>query len=343
MQSQVDRIVEVIAGNLHKLEELHLCDIKRHETDTLECLVTGCSKLKILHIGFGATIKSLECLLLGLPNLIEFIHPGMADALQKIIQDGKTSHLPSLRNLFVDAEGTGRAGRVRRLQSADFVMSHLNNITKLHIDRASPLVRKTVAQFPPSVSKLRYLTELTAKNFPDIKYDIAPTIKEVGHQLRLLDLYCSSNLDHQSIDEVIDQCRSLRVLRLKFHSIKGYRSKRDNYGHDLTDIFTSFQHLEELQLERLTQCHLNPVLFTSLIASPVLHKLTLIYVSNFTDHVIRAAFNHRNVEGQKDAFTSLRKMTVDDPTSVSDFAKHILSHDKVPLESIEKVQLYHYR
>ena len=162
-------------------------------------------------------------------------------------------------------------------------------------------------------------------------------------QLRLLDLYCRNTVDYQSIDEVIDQCRSLRVLRLKFRSIKlGTRSNRDNYGHDLTDNFTSFQHLEELQLVCLTQWHLNPVLFTSLIASPVLQKLILIDVSNFTDHVIRAAFNHKNAEGQKDAFTSLRKMTVDDLTSVSDFAKHIFSHDKVPLESIEREYPYHY-
>ena len=150
MQNQV-RVVEVIAGNLHKLEELYICDISRNEANTLERLVTGCPKLKILHIGFGAAIKSLEFLLLGLPILIEFVHPGMADALQKIIQEDKTSGLPSLRNLYVDAKGASRAGRVKRLQSADFVMSHLNNITKLHIDRAYPLVGRTVAQFPPSV------------------------------------------------------------------------------------------------------------------------------------------------------------------------------------------------
>ena len=315
------------------------------EFTSIECIVTGCPKLKVLHLLWENSTESARCLLLGLPNLIEFRHSSMVFALEQIIKDGKFEAVSALRNLYIDDERDifnfgdiedYESGRI--LKSAQVVMNHLRSITKLDIDVSPSTCCKKQAGLYESISKFTYLTNLTLNNFSSYTHALVPAIEAVGHQLRLLDFSCKCFHDLHYISDAIDQCRELRKLRVIIQ-VWGDDPYLDtsygDYGDDLAEEFTPFCYLDELLLEGLNQSYLKPALFKSLIASPRLKKLTLLEVPNFTDHVLQAAFNHTNDEGEQLAFTSLRKLSVENCDFVANYLESVVTDEEVPLEYLE--------
>ena len=75
-----------------------------------------------------------------------------------------------------------------------------------------------------------------------------------------------------------------------------------------------------------------PFLNKSLIASPVLQDLKLVSIPIFTDDIVKAAFNHMNQDGEQLAFTSLRRLEIEDRFFYTDYLIDIVSHERVPLE-----------
>ena len=53
------------------------------------------------HIQRGVTLESAEHVLLGLPNLVEFKHPLMVLALEKIILGSRADRVSAIRNLYI--------------------------------------------------------------------------------------------------------------------------------------------------------------------------------------------------------------------------------------------------
>ena len=331
-------IVTVIGTSLHHLEELILVHLDLNYDDAIRFLVRGCPKLKILHVGRGVTIDAVEYLLLGLPNLREFKHPLMVLALERIIQNGGVDEVSFLRTLYID-EGSKYGSKFGRkfvttdfYKSAQTVMNHLISITKLDISVLYKPCKAILTTFVLTVSTMSQLTELTSKEerYTETCDDTIVLILEaVGHQLKLLDLYCS-NLEWL---DVIDQCRKLRVLRIFNRSEYRTRYTIDqSYGSDLHEQFTPFQLLQELYLTNLYNSHLKPALFKSLIASPVLQELKLVSIPIFTDDIVEAAFNHVTEDEEQLAFTSLRKLVLWKCDFISKYLENIVTHDRVPLE-----------
>ena len=206
-------IVKVIGTNLHNLEELILDELDLNYDDAIKFLVRGCPKLKILHVGRGVTLESVQYLLLGLPNLREFKHPLMVLALEKIIQDGGVDEVSSLRTLYIDERNLRKFGATDVYKSAQTVMNQLINITKLDIFVSFKPCKELLTTFVPTVSTMIHLTELTLKEKSHTnKCDdtIVIILEAVGHQLRLLKLDCKT----LAWLNVIDQCRKLRVLHI---------------------------------------------------------------------------------------------------------------------------------
>ena len=318
-------IVKLIGTSLHNLEELflhhiHVSDLKYENNRDIECLVAGCPKLRILHVDWKSTLESVQYLLLGLPNLIEFKHPLMVLALEKIIQDGKADRVSAIRNLYI-------ATYMYVLESVQKVMNHLYNITKLDITIPPGPSTMSLTAFSVTVSNMTNLTELTLNVY---FHNVLPILKTIGHQLKLLDLNC---LTLPSLD-VIGQCRKLRVLRIKVlgkNAISGIRNFQ-RYDNDLQEEFTAFQYLQELNLDKLTYFHFKSALIKSLFASPVLRDLTLMAIPIVTDKIIRAVFNHINQDGEQLAFTSLRRLELKHFSNITNYLINVVSHERVPLE-----------
>ena len=325
-------IVKVIGTSLHNLEQLYLNDLKNDNSGscTIKGLVTGCPKLKILHLGSFAALVSVEYLLLGLPNLIEFRHPLVIFALEKIIRDGRADRVSSLRTLHIGDRDRRKFGVRDVYESGQMVINHLINVTKLHITVVFEPCKELLHNLSESVFTMSHLTELTWREISctDI---IVPIMEVVGHQLRSLDLFCE-NYMYSCID-VIDQCRELRVLSIEFTTLIQYNFD-PNYGSDLHEQFTPFQHLQKLHLNGLNHSHLKPALFKSLIASPVLQDLKLQRLPNFTDHIMKAVFCHINEEGEQLAFTSLRKLELRYCDCITNYLKNVVTHERVPLEML---------
>ena len=282
-------IVKVIGTSLHNLEQLYLDDLENDNFDDIKCLVTGCPKLRILHVQRGVTLKSAEHVLLGLPNLLEFNHHSVVFALEKIIQDGRTDRIAAMRNVYIRGRNLGKFGDPDVLKSAQVVIKHLKNITILDIIVPFYPFKESLTTFPVTVSVMNHLTELTWKEFSCTGTIIIPILEAVGHQLRLLDLRCNN---YFWLD-MIDQCRKLHVLRIDNETW----IKNKSYNSDLHEQFTPFQHLQELHLIKLNNSHLKPALLKSLIASPVLRDLKLVSIPIFTDDIVEAAFSHVNHRG----------------------------------------------
>ena len=322
LQSAQYKIVKVIGTKLHNLEKLVLVKLNDNYDDAIEFLVKGCPKLKILHVGRGVTLESVEYLLLGLPNLREFKHPLMVLALMNIIQCGKGDKVSSLQTLYHDDNFSDVAG-VHIRKSIQTVMNHLINMTKLDITVDHKL-RKSLTDVSVAISIMIHLTELTWR-VHSCDDTLALMLEAVGHQLKLLDSYCSN---YSSLD-VIDQCRKLRVLRIASYS---RNMSNQTYGSDLHEQFTPFQHLQELELRGLNNSHFKPALLKSLIASPVLLDLKLERIPNFTDDILETAFSHVNLDGKQLAFTSLRKLELRCCHFITHYLENIVTHDRVPLE-----------
>ena len=328
--------IKVISDNLHNLEELFFGTVSKVYIDYYECLVTGCPRLKVLHPGSEASAESVRCLLLGLPNLIEFKHPAMVLALEQIIKDGETKRVFALRNLYIDGKVIRDFDRV--VKSAQVVMNHLGNITEIYIYGLYTRMERLWG-LNESLSKVTCLTQLTIKYCKQYTDDIVPIIKAVSHQLKLIDLCGLRDADFSNIFDAINQCRELHTLRVK--PIFGRHdpgSGYDNSGNDQAEIVTPFSYLQELSLEGFDHSYLKPALCKSLIASPLLQELTLIDVSSLTDHVLRAAFNHSNDEGEQLAFTSLRKIKLVKCHSITNYLESVVTAVKIPLESLELSQ-----
>ena len=333
-------IVKVIGRSLHNLEELFLGDLMNDSFDAIECLVTGCPKLKILHVGLFAPLESvhvLQHLLLGLPNLIEFKHPLMVHALEKIIRDGKADSVSSLCTLYIGdigdiADGTRDTYGVTNVcNSAQVVINHLINITKLIIIIIIKPCEESLTTLSVTVSSMCHLTELSWTEY-SCTDTIVPVIEVVGHRLRVLDL-CVIHYSTCSLD-VIDQCRKLRVLRIGVRFKHPWNNMDPSYGSDPQEEVTPFHHLQELDLWGLNRSHLKPALLKSLIASPVLQDVRLIEIPIFTDHIVKAAFSHVNEEGEQLAFTSLRKLELDSCDSITNYLENVVTHERVPLEML---------
>ena len=321
-------IVKVIGTNLHNLEELILDELDLNYDDAIKFLVRGCPKLKILHVGRGVTLESVEYLLLGLPNLLEFKHLLMTLALANIIilQNGKAHEVSSLRTLYIDEGNLISFNATGVPNSAQTVMNHLINITKLVISTTFMHCKELLTTFSVTVPTMIHLTELTWREL-SCDDTIVPILEAVGHQLILLDLRC---IDHFRFD-VIDQCRKLRVLRIAI--ISRTRTKNNqSYASDFHEQFTPFQHLEELHLSTLNNSHLKRALLKSLIASPVLRDLNLVRIPIFTDDILEAAFNHVNQDGEQLSFTSLRKLKLHGCHFIKKYLENMVSHERVPLE-----------
>ena len=315
-------IVKLIGNSLHNLEELflHVSDLEYENHRDIECLVAGCPKLKILHVNWKSTPESVQYLLLGLPNLIEFKHPLMVLALEKIIQDGRVDRVSAIRNLYITTY-------MYVLESVQKVMNHLYNITKLDITIPPGPCKMSLTAFSVTVSNMTNLTELTLNVY---FHNVLPILGTIGHQLKLLDLNC---LTLPSLD-VIGQCRKLRVLRIKVlgnNAISGIRNYQ-RYDNDLQEEFTAFQYLQELHLYKLSYIHFKSALIKSLIASPVLRDLTLMAIPFITDKIVRAVFNHINQEGEQLAFTSLCRLELKYYSNITNYLINVVSHERVPLE-----------
>ena len=346
MTSIPDNFIEVIANNLHNLVVLSLDEVYGY-APLIECLITGCPKLKVLHVDEKATLESVQAVLLGLPHLVEFKYPSMVVALERIIRDGKAGGVTNLRNLYISEKGTYSC-KIDHLKSAEFVMEHFSNITKFEMDRCSSRCKVNLATFPTSktVSKLKCLTNLAMWESTDFYNDIVPVIKTVGYQLQVLDLDCTSQDNFHVVGDSIMQCKDIRVLRLKlkdasFYSVfsSKYSFKdTEDYGSEIEELkedYILFPSLQELHLEGFIQAHLKPSLFASLLASPVLEELTLVDVANFTDYIAKAVLNHVTEEGEQLALTSLHKLVLEDCKFITSYLEKIVTHERVPLKYLE--------
>ena len=325
-------IVKVIGTSLHKLETLYLDDLKDDSFDDIKCLVRGCPKLKILHVNEGVTLESVEYLLLGLPNLIEFKHPSMIVALEKIIQDGRADRVSALRNLHINDTSIREYGVTDALRSAQIVMKYLKNITKLHITVSPEPSEDSRTSFAQTVCAMSNLTELTWNEslYGDTVF---PIIRDLGRQLTVLVL--SGNTLYWLY--LIDKCENLRVLHIT--DIGALVSNTYDQTYDDEDLeeeedFTLFKHLQELNLSAINYDHFNPALFKSLLASPALKYLVLQCVPIFTDDIVKAVFSHVNQDGDQLAFTSLLQLELDNCDYITNYLETILTHDRVPLEVV---------
>ena len=329
-----DALVKLIGINLHNLEELFLT-VSVNSTldgncDVIKYLVSGCPKLRILHVRWIVTLEAVQYLLLGLPNLIEFKHPLMVLALEKIIQDGRADRVSAIRTLCIDERYyMGNISVKDVLKSATTVMGHLNNFTKLDINVAYYHSKESLTTFYVTLSNMTQLTELTLTSHCDDYVHLLPIIEAIGHQLKLLDYSCKN---FTSLD-VLDQCRKLRVLCIKVRNSNTSNMNDKSYGSDLQEAFTPFYYLQKLHLVSITDAHLNSALLKSLIASPVLQELQLELTHIVTDHILKAAFNHVNERGEQLAFSSLRKLDMGFKYNVdTDYFLSIVTHERVPLE-----------
>ena len=326
-------VVKVIGTSLHNLEQLYLDDLKDDNSDVIKYLVTGCPKLRILHVELGVTLVSAQYVLLGLPNLIDFKHPFMVLALEKIIQNGRADRVSAIRNLYIRGRNLGDPNAVIRnlgtldetavLKSAQMVIKHLNNIMILNIIVPRNYCEESLKNLAVAVCTMNHLTELTWQEYSRTD-TIISILEAVGHQLRLLDLCCYI---YFGLD-VIDQCRKLRVLRIANTTW----NNDESHDSDLLEQFTPFQHLQELHLTALNKSHLKPALLKSLIASPVLRDLKLVRIPIFTDDIVEAAFNHVNHLGEKLAFTSLRKLVLWICDFITKFFEKLVTREGGPLE-----------
>ena len=324
-------LVKRIGTNLHNLEELFLVvsEEMKDNSDVIKYLVTGCPKLRLLHVDWNVLLEAVQYMLLSLPNLIEFKHSLMVFALVDIIQDGRADRVSAIRNLYIGTTNFGNFGVRDFLKFVPIVMKHLNNITNLDITIAFNHYKESITTFYVALSNLTQLTELTLKNHTNDTVHLLPIIEANGHQLELLNCSCRNftNLD------VIGQCRKLRVLRIKVRISNTSNMNGKSYGSDLQEAFTPFYHLQKLHLVSISDAHLNSVLLNSLIASPVLQELKLVSTSIVTDHILKAAFNYLNEDGEQLAFTSLRYLElehlyIDD----TDYFINIVTHERAPLE-----------
>ena len=310
------------------MEELFLGVLQGSCFGAIKCLVTGCIKLKILHVERGVTLESVQHVLLGLPNLIEFKYPLMVVALEKIIQDGRADNVSALRNLYIGANSLSTFGVRDVLKSAQMVLSHLNNIRIVDITIPSAPRLESLTNFYATVSGMTQLTELTCLGLVNNDHTIIPMIKATGHQLKLLDLNCENC---PSLD-VIDQCRELRVLRITVLGLDLSSMNDQSYGSDLDEEFTPFKHLRELYLYGVNRSHFKPTLFKSLVASPLLQDLTLQWLPIFTDDIVEATFFHINEDEEQLAFTSLRKLELYVCNAITNYLEGLVTHERVPLE-----------
>ena len=341
------------------MEELAVKEQWQSNNYSITCLVLGCPKLKMLHVGNGATIESLQGVLLGLPDLIEFKHPAMALALENIIQSGNLHKVSALCNLYIEDNGLWELDAAVGLRSGAVVLNHLQNITTLDIRGRNNSDFEAVASLIEFVDKLLFLTNLTLHNFRDCELLLAVAVKSLGHQFRLLDLAFKSHNQHNLDDnlsypvgDLIEQCREIRVLRLRFpchfseerltflssmyNEYPKYNYNTDDYGSKLSvEEITPFPYLQELTMIGVFQSNLKPAIFAALITSPALQHLRLTNVSNFTDHVLEAAWNYTNQEGDQLTFTSLRTVRLASCSFISSPFLNCITDEKVPLEFIE--------
>ena len=330
--------IQVIGTSLHNLEQLYLDHHMQDNFDHIKRLVAGCPKMRILHLLQGCTLESAEHVLMGLPNLIEFKHPLMVLALEKIIRNGRADRISAIRNLHicdrslrilgdsdVPKRNFGRFDETDVLKSAQMVIKHLNNITILDIILSFTSCEESLKNLSVTVCTMSQLTELTWLEYSGTDA-IMSILEAVGHQLRLLDLCCKIDFGL----DVIDQCRKLRVLRIDNKA--WYQN--ESHDSDLLEQFTPFQHLQELHLTSLDHSHLKPALLKSLIASPVLQDLKLVWIPIFTDDIVKAAFNHVNHLGEKLTFTSLCKLVLIECDYISNYLEVFVTHERVPLESL---------
>ena len=320
-------ILSVIGRSLHKLKELYLDRLEDDDYDAVECLVAGCPLLRIIHIQLGHTLDSVQCILAGLPELMEFKHPLMVYGLEKIIGDDKADKVSAIRNLFIHDESFSEFDVTDVVKSAQTVMNHLNNITKLDITVPFKYYKESLTTFSLTLSTMSQLTELTWRE-EFCKDTIVPIIELLGHQLKVLNL---SGMSLIWLD-VIARCRKLRVLSLS--DIRALTSDTDELSYDLDveENFTPFQYLQNLSLYGVNRSHFKATLFKSLVASPVLQHLTLQWVPIFTDDIVKTVFSHVNQEGEQLTFTSLRKLELDGCESITNYLLNIVTHDRVPLE-----------
>ena len=328
-------LIRIMSDNWHNLEDLFLDSLTEQNFDGIECLVTNCPKLKILHVRSDDSAESARRLLLGLPNLIQFKHSAMVPALEQIIKDGKVERVSALRNLYIDGRVTQNLERVGK--SAQVVMQYLGHITELDITQSNYTFSKKSFDLHVSISRLTCLTHLTVKGLSCHTHGAVNILKAVGHQLRLLDFCCELSHELYNISGAIDQCRELRTLRvkLKINGTGETEFSDQNYGNDQAEIVTPFSYLHEISLEGFNQSHYKSALFKSLFASPRLHELKLVRMPNLTDHVLKAALHHINDEGEQLAFTSLRKLSVVSCDFVSNYLESVVTDKKVPLDSLE--------
>ena len=325
-------LLKLIGTNLHNLEKLFIDEqgLSDGNCDDIKCLVTGCPKLRILHVKWNVTLEDVQYLLLGLPNLIEFKHPFMVFALVDIIQDGRADRVSAIRTLCIDERYYNANISVKDvLKLAPTVMRHLNNITNLDITIAFNHYKESLTTFYVTLSNMTQLTELTLKNHTNDTVHLLPIIEAISHQLKLLDCSCNN---FTSLD-VLDQCRKLRVLRMKKWGLNTSSMYNQSYGSDLQEVFTPFYYLQELHIVSITHAHLNSALLKSLIASPVLQELQLEWTNIVTDHILKAAFSHVNELGEQLAFTSLRRLELKRFINLDiDYFIKIVTHERVPLE-----------
>ena len=273
MYSVDGTLVKRIGNNLHNLEELFI-DADEHmndNSDVIKYLVTGCPKLRILHIEWNFTLEAVQYVLLGLPNLIEFKHPLMVLALANIIQNGREDRVSAIRNLYIGTTNIGTISVRYVLTFVPMVMRHLKNITQLDFTVRYYHSKESLTTFYESVSNMTQLTELTLKSHSNDTVHLLPIIEAISHQLKLLDCTCKN---YTWLD-VIGQCRKLSVLRIRVWGMNTLNMNDQSYGSDLQEAFTPFYHLQKLHLNDVAPDHLNFALLKSLIASPVLQELQL--------------------------------------------------------------------
>ena len=333
-----DALVKLIGSNLHNLEELFVYVNKttNDNSDAIKYLVTGCPKLRILHVRWIVTLETVQYLLLGLPNLIEFKHRLMVLALEKIIQDGRADRVSAIRTLCTDESYyNGNISVKDVLKSATTVMRDLNNITKLDVNVAYYHSKESLTTFYVTLSNMTQLTELTLTSHCDDYVHLLPIIEAIGHQLKLLDCSCKN----YTRLEVLGQCRKLCVLRIRVWSMNTLNMNDKSYGSDLQDAFTPFYHLQKLHIVSITHVHLNSAILKSIFASPVLQEVKLELTRIVTDHILKAAFNHVNERGEQLAFTSLRTLELRHyHTFDTDYYISIITHERVPLDVLVVVE-----
>ena len=338
------------------MEELVVEEQRRNQPYSITCLVLGCPKLKVLHVGREATIESLQSVLLGLPDLIEFKHPAMVVALENIIQSGNSHRVSALRNLYIEGDGLCESSADVGLQkNGAVVLNHLQNITTLDIRNQSTNDTDALSSLIVYVPKLLYLTNLTLHDFRGCERLLEAAVKSLGHQLRLLDLVFVSHNDDDYIDDkffrfgdIIDQCREIRVLRLELQCHFSdypmhyeYMCNNFDYGSKLSgEDFIPFLYLQELTMLDTFQPNLEPAMFASLITSPALQHLELTQVSNFTDNVLEAALKYTNHEGQQLTLTSLRTIRLVSCVLITRKILDCVTNENVPLEYLDIENCY---